>query len=191
MRILRFRRSGAVLVASAALLAPGTASAANAEHVEWTADTDTNCTIGTSIGWTCTYDIWANNCPEVAVLGAPLAQCFLHVRAIVKIVPVLNAGRVVACTSGGGVVPQPLSRGNFNSTFPEFDNSAIDQLYVAQMYDAFADTKPGLLQFTIYEEGQSTTGSKSWLVDGQSTGTCARGASWVPGTGTGTVDVEV
>lgn len=191
MRTFGLRRSAAVLAAATALLAPGTAHAVNAEHVEWAGTGHSNCTVGTSAGWVCTYEIFSSTCPEVAVVGVPLASCYVYAKVQVKIVPVLNAGgRLVGCTSGGKVV-LTNSAVYFDSTFDEFDNPSINQLFVGQVYDTFADGKPGALEFTAFEEGQSEISSAYWLVTGNFTASCKRGAEYVYGTGAGTVDVQI
>ncbi|HVF03515.1 MAG TPA: hypothetical protein VNA20_01625 [Frankiaceae bacterium] len=191
MRILRLQRAAVVLAAASALLAPRTAHAVNAEHVEWAGTGHSNCTTGTSAGWTCTYEVFSHTCPEVAVAGVPLASCYVWVRAVVKIAPVLNAtGRLVGCTSGGNVVLTG-SHVYFDSTFDEFDNDSINALVVGQMNDSFADGKPGAFELTAFEEGQSEISSAYWLVSASLTGSCKRGAEYVYGTGAGTVDVQI
>jgi hypothetical protein len=186
-----FRRLGIALSAVTFMLGSGTAHAVNAEHVEWTSFGWSNCTTGTSSGWSCSYDMYSENCPEVAVVGTPLASCNLNVHAVVKIVPIVNAaGRLVGCTSGGSV-QLTSSYVYFNSTFNEFDNTSIDQIFIGQMYDSFSDGNPGAFYFTAFEEGQSEISSAYWLVNGGFTGSCKRGASYISGTGSGTVDVQV
>ena len=194
MRIRSYLRS-AVIVASSTivLLGPGTAHALNAEHVEWTGEGWSNCTTGTSSAWSCSYDIYSTSCPEVAVVGTPLASCYLYVHAQVPIVPVVNAaGRLVGCTSGANSVSLSGSYVYFDSSFNEFDNSSIDAIFLGQVQDAFADGKPGAFTFTAYDTTQSNdpTGA-SWLVHGDFTASCKRGAYSVSGTGGGTVDVQV
>jgi hypothetical protein len=187
----RSRRVAGALAAASILIGSGSAYAVNAEHVEWTAYGWSNCTTGTSSGWSCSYDLYSDHCPEVAVVGTPLASCHLYLHAVIRIVPVVNAaGRLVACTSGGGVVLSG-SYVRFDSTFNEFDNFSIDQLFVGQMYDSFSDGNPGLLQFTAFEEGQSEISAAYWLINGAFAGSCQRGASYVGSTGSGTVDVQV
>jgi len=194
MRIRSFLRS-AVLVASSAivLLGSGTAHAIGAEHVEWTGGGWSNCTTGTSSGWSCSYDLYSTNCPEVAVVGTPLASCYLYAHAEVPIVPVINAaGRLVGCTSGASAVSLTNSYVYFDSTFNQFDNSRIDQIFLGKMYDAFGDGKPGAFTLTAFASNQSDNDiGATWLVHGAFTGSCTRGADFVSGTSGGTVDVRV
>ncbi|MDQ1748205.1 MAG: hypothetical protein QOD07_2468 [Frankiaceae bacterium] len=193
MRIRTFLRSAVCAASGIVLLASGSAHALNAEHVEWTADGWSNCTTGTSSGWSCDYDLYSTNCPEAAVVGTPLASCYVYVHAEVPVVPVVNAaGRLVGCTSGPNAVALTASYVYYDSTFNEFDNSRIDAIFVGQVHDVFADGKPGALTFTAYDANQSNdpTGA-TWLVHGDFTGSCKRGAYYVSGTGAGTVDVQV
>jgi hypothetical protein len=191
MGVGALRRGVVVVGAMSTLLASGTAHAVNGEHVEWTGYGWSNCTVGTSIGWTCTYDIYSESCPEVAVVGITVASCDLITHVVVPIYPVLNAvGRLVGCTSRGPV----LLNGSyvyFDSTVPVFDNQRIDQLVIGSISDVFADGKPAALSFTAYEAGQSDDVVSFWVVNGGFAGTCQRGAYYAANSGAGTVDVQV
>jgi hypothetical protein len=135
--------------------------------------------------------MYSQSCPEVAVVGTTLASCSVIVHASVKIVPILNAaGRLVGCTSGGSV-QLTSSYVYFNSTVDVFDNSSIDDIFVGQIYDSFSDGSPGVFQFTAVDQGQSSLSASYWLVNGAFTGSCKRGAYYLSGTGTGTVDVQI
>lgn len=185
-------RVAAAISACIALLAPGAAHAVKAEHVEWSGYGYSYCTTGSSSGWECTYDLYSETCPEVAVAGSTLASCFLYIRATMAIVPAVNAaGRLVGCTSGGRVVLDGRSYARFDSTVPAFDNTSINEVFVGQMYDGFSDGKPGLLQLAAYEQGQSSLTSAQWVVAGGFAGTCNRGTGYNTAPATGTVDVHV
>jgi hypothetical protein len=193
MRIRTVLRSTLCAAAGIVLLASGSAHALNAEHVEWAGNGWSNCTTGTSSGWSCDYDLYSTDCPEAAVVGTPLASCYLYVHAEVPVVPVVNAaGRLVGCTSGTNAVALSASYVYFDSTFNEFDNSRIDAIFVGQVHDVFADGKPGAFTFTAYDADQSDdpVGS-TWLVHGDFTASCKRGAYYVSGVSGGTVDVQV
>jgi hypothetical protein len=186
----RFRRVAAALGATATLLLPTSANAANAEHVEWTGYGWSDCTSGTSTGWTCYYDVYSSGCVEAAVLGTPLANCELEMHATVRIVPMFNAaGRVVGCTS---VSLSPSTSGYvyFNSTFAEFDNYSIDSPFTIAVFDAYGDGTPSAVEFTAHETG-GQEGTKSWTVEGAWAGSCNRNRTSFSNAVTGTVDVAV
>lgn len=190
---LKTLRRAAVGVAATALLAPPDAQAVNAEHVEWFGYGYSNCGTGTPSGWLCSYDLYAGDCTEAAAFGTPVARCFLHVHAEVPVVPMLNAaGRLVGCSSGGAVVLNVRSYANFESTFPDFGNAAIDQLRVGEMSDVFTDGRPGLLRFTFFEQSESDAAVETWIVNGAFPGTCQRGTGFSYNSPAhGTVDVQI
>ncbi|MBV9098450.1 MAG: hypothetical protein JO079_10375, partial [Frankiaceae bacterium] len=81
---------------------------------------------------------------------------------------------------------------SFDSTFNQFDNFRIDQIFVGQVYDSFADGKPGSFTFTAFAASQADNIiGGTWLVHGAFTGSCKRGTDFVSGTSGGTVDVQV
>lgn len=192
MHWLRVLRPVARLAVVTAFLAPTAAHAVTAEHVNWAGYGYSSCTVGSSTGWDCTFAVNGSDCTEVSAAGVPIASCFVHVYLELKIVPLVNAGRVVGCTTGGAVLAKPASYARFESTFDDFDNGRIGDVVVAQMYDVFGDGRPATLGFEYYDQNESDTGSRTWIVEGAFDGTCQRGSSWVySSTARGAVDVQI
>jgi len=193
MHVRRFRRLAIAIASAGVVLAATSAQAVDAEHLEWTAFGWSDCTTGTSSGWSCSYDLYSNNCPELAIAGETIRSCDLYIHVEAKIVPVLNAaGRLVGCTSGATDTSLPGSYAGFTSHVDgQFDNSSIDQVFLGRIHDAFGDGNPGALDFTAFEQGQGEPVS-TWLVKGTYGGSCKRGASGIfSSSGVGTVDVQV
>lgn len=177
------------------LLGSGTANAFSAEHVDWLlSDGYSECTTGTSNGWSCTYYLYSydSNCPEVSVVGTALRDCDLYVEATVQIVPVVNAaGRLVGCTSGPTDTSLANSYADYDSSFNEFDNPDIESIFIGRVHDVFGDGKPGVFDFTAYSASQSNDpAGATWLVKGTVAASCKRGSDTFATAGSGTVDVQ-
>lgn len=164
---------------AAVIAAPVTAHAS--EHVEWTANGWYHCGPETNGRW-CTYYLYSTSCPEGAVLGTTAAECQLSMEATVWAVPVLNTGgRVVGCTTAG---QHHRSNGyvGFDSTVPLYDNPEIDEIFHLDVYDVFADGKPGAAKLFATEDDQGPILTTRWIVTGDFSASCAP-TGWMP-TGT-------
>lgn len=172
---------------AAVVAAPLTAHAALSEHVVWTAEGWYYCDPDVN-GRRCTYYLDSTSCPEVAVLGEPVAECVVTVRATVWVVPVFSAGRVVGCTTVG---PHRQNNGyvSFDSTFPQFDNPEIDRPFMLDVYDVFADHKPGAAELVALDEDQGPGLTTRWTVWGEFTASCAPTTGMPTSTAIGTVTV--
>lgn len=165
------------------------ASAVLFEHVEWAGYGYAACTYGTSQRWQCTYLLYSDECVEASVFGEILARCSVRARVELSVVPIVDAaGRVIGCTSGRHSA-SAASHVNYDSTVNEFDNPAIDQLFVGQVEDFFADDRPSVMTLHAFEEGQAGLLSKYWLARATFVGTCRRGANYAYGSAAGVVDV--
>jgi hypothetical protein len=190
MRGGRWRSLMALLLGGTALaVSPGTASATNAEHVEWTTGQATSwCDDGVDAR-TCYYDLCVP-CSEIAVIGVQLASCSVSVTATVRIVPVVQAGRTVGCTS---ITQGVTGQGSYNSRFDEFDNSNISNPFWINIDDTFADGKPGVAHFAAYSShgDSSSQDPETWVVEGTMVASCAPNADLYSSVSRGHVDVQV
>lgn len=166
-------------------LAGSPAHAVDVNEGAWdSGDTYNSCGTGVNTR-TCTYDFYAWNCTEAQASGVRLAGCWFHLRGTVTVAPILSAsGQVVGCTS---VAFTAGGYGEYDSSFNEFDNSAINGTRVLEVRDTFGDGKPGVAKFTYTEGGE---GFQTWTATGTFVATCARGAAqWTFG-GAGSVTVS-
>lgn len=174
-------------LASVTLLAlVGTpASAADINQGTWdSGDTYNACGTGVNTR-TCTYDFYSWDCTDAQAAGARLGSCWFHLHGTVTVAPILSAaGQIVGCTS---VALSAGGFGDYDSSFNQFDNSAINDTRVLEVKDTFGDGKPGVGKYTYTEGGE---GFQTWTATGTFVATCARGAAqWTSG-GAGSVTVS-
>jgi hypothetical protein len=123
----------------------------------------------------CHYQFYDIGCTDAAVAGTRVGRCAFTFDATVAIVPILNvAGRIIGCTSDGQDVRTGGSA-TFDSVVDLFDNPQIDDHFIIQVRDIFADGKPPVGQFTAVE-GDSQESTPSWIASGAFAGACAPGA---------------
>ncbi|HVF04892.1 MAG TPA: hypothetical protein VNA20_08640 [Frankiaceae bacterium] len=180
------RNARLVLCAVALVALVGTpASAADVNEGAWDSGATFNsCGTGTNTR-TCTYDFYSSSCTEASASGVRLAGCWFHLHGTVTVAPILNAGgRVVGCTS---VALSAGGFGEYDSSFNQFDHSAINDTRILEVKDTFGDGKPGVGKYTYTESGE---GLETWTATGTFVATCARSASqWTSG-GAGSVTVS-
>lgn len=133
----------------------------------------------------CTYDFYSSGCTEAQASGVRIAGCWFHLHGTVTVAPILSAGgQIVGCTS---VALSAGGYGDYDSSFNQFDNTAINDTRIVEVKDTFGDGKPGVGKYTYTEGGE---GFQTWTATGTFVETCARGAAqWTSG-GAGSVTVS-
>lgn len=122
----------------------------------------------------CHYHFYDIGCTDAAVAGTRIGRCAFTFDATVAIVPILNAaGRIIGCTSDGQDVRTGGSA-TFDSVVDLFDNPQIDDDFIIQVRDVFADGKAPVGHFTAVE-AQSQESTPGWVASGAFAGACAAG----------------